>query len=253
VARYVSARHATFLVFVTLVEIPNRSWARSVGGRLARETEDTVAYEEKVRQLLAEVRSGDGSALENLLEAVGDELRKLSAYRLWRQGYHTLQTSTLVREVVVGLLKIVKKRAHTFPETRQHFLALATKIMICTLADRARKRRETVPLDDELAKPSVAAAIAEDPGPLHSWSRHDLDTMLSIQQALDRIERSDPKYGPRRKAALELRLFGGLKFTAIADELAVSEDIARNDCIAGLAMLRRFLTLDPSPGPRVGE
>jgi DNA-directed RNA polymerase specialized sigma24 family protein len=213
---------------------------------LAKAVDNTLDYEETVRQLLAEVRTGDGQALEALLEAVGDELRKLSAYRLWLRGHHTLQTSTLVKEVVLGLLRIVKLRAHTFPESKEHFLALSTKIMICTLADHARRRKETVPLDDELAKPSVAAAISEDPGPLHSWSNRDVDTMLSIQQALDHIERSDPRYGPRRRAALELRLFGGMKYTAIARELKVSEDIARNDCIAGRAVLRQLLTLNPT-------
>lgn len=216
---------------------------------MAKATRDAIEYEEKVRQLLAEIRSGDGRALEGLLDAVDHELRKLSAYRLWLRGHHTLQTTTLVKEVVLALLRIVKRRPHTFPESKEHFMALATKIMVCTLADHARRRKETVALEDELAKPSIAVAISQDPGPLHSWSARDIDTMLSVQQALDHIERSDPKYGARRRSALELRLFGGMKYTAIAEELGVSDDIARNDCITGLALLRQLLTIDSLPRP----
>ena len=213
---------------------------------------DTEAYEERVRQLLGEIRGGDGYAVDALLEAVGHELRKLSAYRLRVTGRHTLQTSTLMKEVVLGLLRIVRRRAHTFPDSKEHLLALSTKIMIGTLADHARRRKQVVPLDEEVAKPSVAAAIAEDPGPLHSWTSRDIDTMLSIQQALDRIERSDAKYGHRRRTALELRLFGGMKYTAIAKELGVSDDIARSDCLTGLAVLRQLLTLNDPAQPAGG-
>jgi RNA polymerase sigma factor (sigma-70 family) len=206
-------------------------------------------YEETVRLLLAEVRTGDGRAFETLLTAVGDELRKLSAYRLSKQGRYTLHTSTLVKEVVLGLLKIVNERAGTFPQSREHLLALATRMMICTLADHARKRKVLmVSLDDELAKPSAAAAVAADPGPLHSWSTRDIETFLSIQQALERIEQTDATFGSRRKAALELRLFGGMTYVEIAKELGTSEDIARNDCILGLARLRQLLAVGDTRG-----
>jgi DNA-directed RNA polymerase specialized sigma24 family protein len=215
-------------------------------------SDETLDYQERVRRLLAEIRTGDGRALEPLLDEVGDELRKLSAYRLWLKGHHTIQTTTLVKEVVLGLLRIVKQRPHTFPDSKEHFLALATKMMICTLADHARRRKELVPIDDERSNASLVAAISEDPGPLHSWSNRDIDTMLSVEQALDRIQRSDQRFGHRRRAALELRLFGGMKYTAIARELGVTDDIARNDCITGLATLRQLLTLDspPSSTPR---
>jgi RNA polymerase sigma factor (sigma-70 family) len=209
---------------------------------LANERSDT--YEEKVRQLLAEVRTGDGRAFESLIEAVGGELRKLSAYRLKKQGRYTLHTSTLVKEVVVDLLRIVNQRAHTFPESKEHFLALATRMMICTLTDHARKRKMVVvPLHEELTKPGVAAAISKDPGPLHSWSSRDIETLLAVEQALNHIEKADSRFGPRRRAALELYLFGGMKYVEIAKELGTSEDIARNDCRLGLARLRRLLAM----------
>jgi len=241
--RRAETAHAHIRVFARLPGFPRAGRAIRSEVFLPNVAADTAEYEEKVRQLLAAIRSGDADAVETLFDAVGDELRKLSAYRLWLRGHHTLQTSTLVKEVVLGLLRIVRRRAHTFPESKEHLLALATRIMICTLADHARRRKETVPLDDELLKPSVAAAISEDPGPLHSWSNRDIDTILSVQEGLGHIERSDPKYGPRRRAALELRLFGGLKYAAIAKELGVSDDIARNDCLTGLARLRELLTL----------
>jgi RNA polymerase sigma factor (sigma-70 family) len=212
--------------------------------------EDTVEYEDRIRDLLAAIRAGDNQAFESLLGAVGHELRKLSAYRLGVTGRHTLQTSTLVREVVVRLVKIVNERAHTFPETKEHFLALATRMMKFTLADHARKRKLLmVALDDELAKPAVAAEIAMNPGPLHTWSNRDLDTLLSVEEALEHIRRSDGEYGPRRSDALELHLFGGMNYREIADELGVTDDTARRDCQLGLARMRQLLSTE-GPGGR---
>ena len=211
---------------------------------------DTVEYEDKVRDLLAAIRAGDNEAFESLLAAVGHELRKLSAYRLNLTGRHTLQTSTLVKEVVVRLVKIVNDRAHTFPETKEHFLALATRMMKFTLADHARKRKLfLVALDDELAKPAAEARIATNPGPLHAWSTRDLDTLLSVEEALEHIKRSDGEYGPRRSEALALHLFGGMNYREIADDLGVTDDTARRDCQLGLARLRQLLSTE-GPGGR---
>jgi RNA polymerase sigma factor (TIGR02999 family) len=211
--------------------------------------EDTVEYEERVRQLLAEVRTGDGRAFESLLAAVGHELRKLSAYRLGVQGRHTLQTSTLVKEVVLRLVRIVNERANTFPESKEHFLALATRMMKFTLADHARKRKlVTVSLEDQLSKPAAMAEIAEDPGPLHAWSSRDIETLLAVDQALDRIKRSDGEFGPRRSAVLELHLFGGMNYREIADELGITDDMARRDCRIGLSRIRELLTTEGSGG-----
>lgn len=39
-------------------------------------------YEDTIRRLLSAVRGGERAAFETLIETVGHELRKLSAYRL---------------------------------------------------------------------------------------------------------------------------------------------------------------------------
>jgi RNA polymerase sigma factor (sigma-70 family) len=211
--------------------------------------DESIDYEEKVRQLLVAVRSGDATALDPLLAAVGHELRKLSAYRLALTGRHTLHTSTLVKEVVLKMVRMVKDRNATFPDTKEHFLALATRMMKFTLADHARKRKfETVPLDEQLEKPAVAAAIHEDPGPLHAWSSRDVDTLLAVEQALNRIAQSDGEFGRRRSDVLELHLFGGMNYREIAAELAITDDMARRDCQIGLARLRQLLTTEAVGG-----
>jgi len=43
-----------------------------------------------------------------------------------------------------------------------------------------------------------------------------------------------------------------MKYTAIAKELGVSDDIARSDCLTGLAVLRQLLTLNDPAQPAGG-
>lgn len=204
-------------------------------------------YEETIRRLLAAVRHGDRAAFEPLIETVGTELRKLSAYRMRQQPPgHTLQTTALVNEVVVRLIRMLDNPSSQFPATRDHFLALASRMMRFTLTDYARRRKlQTIPLDDGGPEPGPSAPA--DHVPLADWSGPDLDTLLAVDEGLKQIEQTSGDYGKRRSAALELFLFGGMNFREIADELGTTDDMARRDCQLGLARLREWLT---TAGPR---
>src|SRR3954454_23467837 len=145
---------------------------------------ETVDYENTIRRLLHAIRGGDRTAFDALIEAVGHELRKLSAYRIRRQPIvQTLQTTALVNEVVLRLIQMLNNDGQPFPATKEHFMALASRMMRFTLTDYARKKRV----------PTVSIDEAPDGRPwsdsLPDWSERDLDNVLALDGALKTIER----------------------------------------------------------------
>jgi len=213
-------------------------------------SKDAVAYEDCVRGLLAAIRLGDRPALDGLVVAVGDEMRRLSAYHL-RQfppaEVKTLQTTAVVNEAVLRLLQSLNRDAKKFPETKEHFMALVSQMMRFTLIDHARKRRLKVESLDEARRgpdgEGTGESVAET---LQDWSASDLDSLLAVDEALTALERLDPEFGKRRSTAIELHLFGGMNYREIADELGVTDDMARRDCQIALSRLQNILTSQPS-------
>jgi RNA polymerase sigma factor (TIGR02999 family) len=217
---------------------------------------DAVAYEDKVRGLLVAIRRGDRPAFDGLIGAVGDEMRRLSAYHL-RQfdptDVKTLQTTAVVNEAVLRLLRNLNRDAGKFPETKEHFMALVSQMMRFTLIDHARKRRVTLEsLDDPRRGPDGDATGETLADTLEDWSESDVDDLLAVDQALNELERLDPEYGKRRSTAIELHVFGGLNYREIADELGVTDDTARRDCQIALSRLQSILASQPPAPPVTG-
>ena len=212
-------------------------------------SQDAVAYEDRVRGLLAAIRLGDRPAFDGLIGAVGDEMRRLSAYHLRRfppTEVKTLQTTAVVNEAVLRLLQNLNRDAQKFPETKEHFMALVSQMMRFTLIDHARKRRLTLEsLDDRRRGPDGDATGETLADTLEDWSASDVDDLLAVDEALNELERLDPEYGKRRSTAIELHVFGGLNYREIADELGVTDDMARRDCQIALSRLQNILTSQP--------
>jgi len=205
-------------------------------------------YEDRIRRLLGAVRGGNRDAFSELIGAVGHEMRKLSAFHMRQQASAiTLQTTALVNEVVLRLIQMLNSRNASFPETRQHFMALVSRMMRFTLSDYARKRRlKTVSLDE----PHGGDSGSDEPlaSILEGWSDRELEDLLAVDEALSALERADADFGKRRTAALELYLFGGFNYREIADELGMTDDMARRDCQTALAQLRVLLGATPASG-----
>jgi RNA polymerase sigma factor (TIGR02999 family) len=210
-----------------------------------------LEYEDRVRDLLAAIRQGDRPAFDALIEAVGHEMRKLSAYHL-RQNLpavvQTLQTTALVHEAVLRMIQALNRDSRKFPETKAHFMALVSQMMRYTLIDYARKRKmKLVSLDEPRRLDDGETGGAAPADALRDWSDGDLDSLLAVDEALTSIDRADPEYGKRRSAAIELHLFGGMNYREIADELGITDDTARRDCQIALSRLRGILTEAPNP------
>jgi RNA polymerase sigma factor (TIGR02999 family) len=89
--------------------------------------------------LLDKVRTGDESALNELISLLYHELRRIASYHLRKErASHTLQTTALVHEVY---LKLVQDDPRGFAD-RVHFLAVASRAMREVLVDYARARAD---------------------------------------------------------------------------------------------------------------
>ena len=159
-----------------------------------------------VAQLLAQARSGDRAALDELMPVVYRELRRLARRHLLGQSPgHTLQTTDLVNE---AYLKLAKAERMDWKD-RFHFLSVASRAMRFVLVDHARKRGYAkrggnpvkVSLDDALI-------VSEQRGA----------ELLAIDEALSRLAVLDPRKGQ----IVELRYFGGLSIDETANVLEVS-------------------------------
>jgi RNA polymerase sigma factor (TIGR02999 family) len=157
-------------------------------------------------RILDEIQQGKEKAADELLPLVYEELRKLAANKMTKEAPgQTLQPTALVHEAWLRLTGSENKNW----ESRGHFFAAAAEAMRRILIERARaknrlrrgNRAEHVPLEH--------VTIASDDPP---------DTVLRINEALDRLSARDPF----KAEVVKMRYFVGLSQDEIAQALGVS-------------------------------
>lgn len=151
-----------------------------------------------------------------LFELAYQDLRRMARSRLHASGHHTvLDTTALVHE---SYLRLRGGPAPDFSD-RHHFLAYAARVMRSVIVDlvRARRaeRRGGGALHLTLNTTLAAAVGAPDDG----------DEVLRVHEALDSLTAADARLG----AVVELRYFGGLSETEIAQALGVTERTVQRD------------------------
>jgi len=175
-----------------------------------------------VTELLAAWAGGDSAAPEKLMPLVYGELRRLARRRLRSERANdTLQTTGLVHE---AYLRLCRQKTPAF-ESRNHFYAIAARLMRQVLVDHARRRgavrrqvaRLKVSLSEGLPSPAGAVDLVE------------LDQLLT---ALAR--RSE-----RQSRIVELRYFAGLSIPETAEALQVSEGTVKREWRLARAWLYR--------------
>ncbi|MCI0539457.1 MAG: sigma-70 family RNA polymerase sigma factor [Verrucomicrobiales bacterium] len=134
----------------------------------------------EVTRILEAIQQGNSKASEELFPLVYDELRKVAAQMMLRERPgQTLQPTALVHE---AWLRLVGPDPQ-FWNSRSHFFAAAAEAMRRILIANARRKRrekhggalERVPIDQ------VEVAADADP-----------DTLLLVNEALDRLAERDP-------------------------------------------------------------
>src|SRR5687768_4531269 len=92
---------------------------------------------ERITRLLHEWSAGDEDALNVLMPLVHRELRQLARQHMRHERHcHTLQATALVNEAYLRLLEVKRIRW----EDREHFFAVAARLMRRILVDSARAR-----------------------------------------------------------------------------------------------------------------
>ena len=169
---------------------------------------------------------GDDSA-DDLLKIVYNELHR-QAHRYLRKERrgHTLQTTALVNE---AYLKLIKQRNIAW-ESRSQFFAVAATLMRRILIDYARTKHR-------VRRGGVHSDLPLENALTISVSETDYD-LLALDDALNRLAEKETHLAK----VVELRFFSGLDVVETAEVLGVSESTVKRDWQMAKAWLRRELT-----------
>ena len=181
--------------------------------------------QDQVTSLLIAWQGGDDAALERLSPYVYQELRRLARRAMdGESAGHTLQTTALVNEAFVRLVG-----ADVDFRGRQHFLALAARMMRRILVDHARAKRRA---KRGRGEPHVSLDAVADSAPADSASVIELDDALTKLAAFD----------ARIAEVVELIYFGGLSYDEAATALGTSRTAVFEDLRFAKAWLKNALS-----------
>jgi RNA polymerase sigma factor (sigma-70 family) len=205
--------------------------------------------------LLSAAGNGDHSARNRLWALVYAELRRMAHFALAGDGAaRHLQTTELVQEAYLRL----SSNGDIDWNSRGHFFGAAARAMRRICVDDARKRNalkhgggrgivafselssgcaESVDSNGDAVTLTPALSLQ---GRGSDWSLADL---LALDEALDRLERFDP----RKAEVVMLRYFAGLSIDDTAASLGLAPRTIDNECRLARAWLYRELTGTPSP------
>jgi RNA polymerase sigma factor (TIGR02999 family) len=164
----------------------------------------------EVTRILSAIDQGDPQAVEQLLPAVYDELRRLAAQQLAHEKPgQTLEATALVHE---AYLRLVGDGDRAWQNLR-HFFAVAAEAMRRILVENARRKRRQKRGGDgqriELDAENLAAPARD-------------ERLIALDQALERFTALEPE----KAELLKLRTFGGLSLDAAAALLGISPSTA---------------------------
>jgi RNA polymerase sigma factor (TIGR02999 family) len=161
---------------------------------------------DEVRPLLAAWRAGERAARDRLFEILYAEINLAAAAMLRGERNVSLSIGDLVHETILRLIRLEQIEW----QDRAHFLALTSVMMRRVLVEhvrgksRAKRQHQKVELQTNL--PDAANADLEE-----------------INDALDRLAQVDPE----RAEIVEMRYFGGMEMTDIAEVLGLSESTVK--------------------------
>jgi RNA polymerase sigma factor (TIGR02999 family) len=205
--------------------------------RQAGESEESVleqvgvndTLQTTVSMLLAEVRAGNRSAFDDLVQIVYEELRDLArAQRHGWQGDETLNTTALVNEAYQKLAAQDEPRW----ESRAHFRSVAARAMRQVLIDYSRARC-AAKRGGKLVRMSFdELRVAGSSGEL---SDQHARLLIALDQSLERLIALDSRQG----RVVECRFFGGMTIPDTAEALGVSRATVQRDWLMAKSWLYR--------------
>lgn len=170
----------------------------------------------------------DKEALDKLMPAVYDELRRQAARYLRREhAGHTLQTTALIHEAYV---RLVDQRNVQW-QNRAQFFGMAAQMMRRILVDHARTKKRV-----KRGGSGIKVSLADATIPVNE---RDLD-VVALDEALDRLAAIDEQ----QSRVVELRFFSGLTVEETAKVMHISPATVKRDWSMAKAWLHRELSGD---------
>jgi RNA polymerase sigma factor (TIGR02999 family) len=173
-----------------------------------------------------EVSDGNRAAIDQLLPAVYDELRRLAqSYMRKESSGHTLTSTSLVHE---AYMRLIDQKVARW-QNRAHFFGVAAQLMRRLLVDHARGR--------QAAKRGGNETHFSFDDALH-WESDEGPDLVALDLALQKLSQLDERQG----RVVELRYFGGLSVEETAEVMGTSPATVKRDWTVAKAWLYRELT-----------
>jgi RNA polymerase sigma-70 factor, ECF subfamily len=178
---------------------------------------------EQVSTLVAGVQRGKRENVDELMQLLYGELRRLAASYLRRERIgHTLQPTALVNEAYLRLLE----QDETDWKDKSHFMAIAAQAMRRVLVDHAR-RGHAVKRGGLLRRLSLEEVIV--------YSQEQAGELIVLDELIERLSQIDAQ----QARVVELRVFGGLSVEETAEALRISPATVKRDWSMAKAWLAR--------------
>ena len=191
----------------------------------------------EITQILHEVEQGRGNAAE-LLPLIYDELRRLAAAKLAQAAPgQTLQATALVHE---AWLRINEKQGASSWDNRRHFFSAAAEAMRRILIENIR-RKHCQRNGGGLLRVEIDSLETEPASPIPD------DQLLALNDALDRLEKLDP----RAARLVKLCFFCGLTQQQAGEQLGISRATAERTWAFARAWLHREVSTETAPKDEV--
>jgi len=193
---------------------------------LSLEQESAVDEQGEVTELLAAVKGGRADAMDRVVTLLYAELERIAHRQLAReQGGHTLETGALVNEAYLKLSRL----EHVEWRSREHFLAIAARLMRRILIDYAVARNAQ-------KRGGAAVRMTLDSG-IDASADAQSDDLLALDEALRRLS----VLNERQSRIVECRFFAGMSVEETATALDLSPATVKRDWVAARAWLNREL------------
>jgi len=183
---------------------------------------------QQITERLIAWNNGDTAALDDVLRAVYQELRRMADryLRLERTG-HTLQPTALVHEAYLRLID----QTQVSWQNRAHFFGVAAQMMRRILVDHARTKQR-----DKRGGPVRPLSLDE----VVDVTKGRASDLVALDEALESLTAIDPRKG----RVVEMRFFGGLSVEETAEVLDVSPQTVLRDWKLAKAWLYKELKSD---------
>jgi RNA polymerase sigma factor (TIGR02999 family) len=180
-----------------------------------------------VTQILNAIEQGDARAVDKLLPAVYDELRRLAAWKLSQERPgQTLQATALVHEAYIRLVSAEKQQDW---KSRTHFFSAAAEAMRRILIENARRKQRLKRGGDQQKVDFEAAELA---------IKEPSEDVIALDEALNKLESIEKV----KSELVKLRYFTGLTLEQAAELLGISITAAKRHWVYARTWLYREIS-----------